>query len=145
VMSMTDTTATVQVCEEAGVWSIGYASDMSRYGPRTCLTSFMLDWSSVYVGAARGVLEHRWKAESRWDGLAAGVVRMAPYSGALGATQVSRIGDAQAKIMAGKLEVFAGPIRDQGGAIRVANGQALPAEGIRSMGWFVEGMQGKLG
>ncbi len=145
LISMTDTPATVQVCEEVAVWSIGYASDMSRYGPRTCLTSFTLDWSSVYIGAARGVLDHRWKSESRWDGLAAGVVKMAPYHPALGAAGIQRLTDVQSQISAGKLDVFAGPIRDQAGATKVASGQALNADGMRSMGWFVQGMQGKLG
>jgi basic membrane protein A and related proteins len=142
---MTDTPTTVQVCEAAGVTSIGYASDMSRYGPATCITSLTLDWSSVYVNAARHVLMHDWKTQSRWDGLAAGVVRMAPYRGELGTAAIAQTNDVQARIAAGTLMPFAGPIRDQTGALRVSAGQTLADDGIRSMGWFVEGMQGKLG
>jgi len=43
--SMTDTRRQCRVGEEKGVWTIGYASDMSKYGPKKHLTSFVLDWA----------------------------------------------------------------------------------------------------
>lgn len=142
LMSMTDTPSTIQVCEEARVGSIGYASDMSRYGPNTCLTSVMLDWSNVYVGAAAAVLKQTWVPASRWDGLAAGVIRMAPYHASLAGAPMQRLASAQERLSTGKQGVFAGPLRDQAGVQRVANGQTLEGEGIRSMRWLVEGIQG---
>ena len=65
---MTDTATGVQVAEQNGAWSIGYASDMRIFGPTKNLTSFMLDWSSIYVDAARDVLDGTWTSQVRWQG-----------------------------------------------------------------------------
>jgi len=75
ICSMTDTATGVQVAGEKGLWSVGYASDMSPFGNDKHLTAFTLDWTGEYVGAARAVLGGTWTSTERWKGLAAGVVR----------------------------------------------------------------------
>ncbi|MFC3108332.1 BMP family ABC transporter substrate-binding protein [Undibacterium arcticum] len=144
VMSMTDTPTTVQVGEEKGVWTIGYASDMSKYGPKKHLTSFVLDWSSDYISAASEVMAGTWVANHRWDGLKAGVVKMSPYNSAIPKDALSYVAAQERAIIAGQLHPFAGPIRDQDGKQRVASGAVLPDDQIKGINWFVEGMQGNL-
>lgn len=142
VISMTDTPTTVQVGEEQNVWSIGYASDMSKYGPKKHLTSFVVDWSSYYIGAAREVLAGTWRSKHRWDGLSAGAVKMSPYNSAIPKEVVALANEKQQAIIAGTLHPFAGPINDQGGKQRVAKGAVLPDSEIKSINWLVEGMSG---
>jgi basic membrane protein A len=142
VISMTDTATTVQVGEENNVWTIGYASDMSKYGPKKHLTSYVVDWSSYYVNAAREVLEGKWSAKQRWDGLKAGVVKMAPYNSAIPKDVVALVNQKQQLIINGTLHPFAGPINDQSGKQRVAKGAVMADKDIKGFNWLVEGIVG---
>lgn len=144
VVSMTDTPTTVQTGEAKGVWTIGYASDFRKFGPTRQLTSFTLDWSSIYIGAARDMLQGTWKSQHRWDGLKAGVVKMAPYNPAIPKEVLTLVTEKEKAIIAGTLHPFAGPIKDQAGKQRVAANGALPDDQIKSINWFVDGMQGSL-
>jgi basic membrane lipoprotein Med (substrate-binding protein (PBP1-ABC) superfamily) len=139
---MTDTATTVQVGEENNVWTIGYASDMSKYGPKKHLTSYVVDWSSYYVNAAREVLEGKWSAKQRWDGLKAGVVKMAPYNSAIPKDVVALVNQKQQQIINGTLHPFAGPINDQSGKQRVAKGAVMADKDIKGFNWLVEGIVG---
>ena len=145
ICSMTDTATGVQVAGEKGAWSIGYASDMAKFGSGKQLTAFVLDWTSNYLRAARAVAEGTWKPEARWEGLAAGVVKMAPYNEAIPADVQTKLKQLEADIGGGKLHPYAGELKDQGGNVKVAAGSVLSDNDIRGMNWFVNGMIGKLG
>lgn len=145
ICGMTDTPSSVYAAEAAGVWGIGYASDMSKYAPTKHLTAFTLDWSSEYVGAAEKVLAGTWTSKVRWDGLKEGVVKMSPYNAALPGDVKTMLSEKEAAIKAGKLHPFAGEIKDQKGDTKVASGGTLDEKGIRSINWFVKGMIGSVG
>jgi basic membrane protein A len=145
ICSMTDTATGVQVAGEHGAWSIGYASDMAKFGAGKQLTAFTLDWTSDYVNPAKAVAAGTWKAEVRWDGLAAGVVKMAPYNDQIPADVQAKLKQLEADIGGGKVHPYAGELKDQDGNVKVAAGSALADADIRSMNWFVAGMIGKLG
>jgi basic membrane protein A len=145
ICSMTDTATGVQVAGEHGAWSIGYASDMAKFGAGKQLTAFTLDWTSDYVNPAKAVAAGTWKAEVRWDGLAAGVVKMAPYNDQIPADVQAKLKQLEADIGGGKVHPYAGELKDQDGNVKVAAGSVLADGDIRSMNWFVAGMIGKLG
>lgn len=48
------------------------------------------------------------------------------------------------EILGGKFEVFAGPIKDQKGAVKVAEGQKIADEDLLKFDWFVEGVEGSI-
>lgn len=145
ICGMTDTPSSVQAAENAGVWGIGYASDMSKFAPTKHLTAFILDWTSEYVGSTQKVLDGTWSSEERWDGLKEGVVKMAPYNAAVPDDVKALLAEKEAAIKAGTLHPFAGEIKDQKGETKVAAGATLDPKGIRSINWFVKGMAGNLG
>ncbi|WP_054309766.1 BMP family ABC transporter substrate-binding protein [Mesorhizobium sp. 1M-11] len=145
ICSMTDTATGVQVAGEGGAWSIGYASDMAKFGSGKQLTAFTLDWSADYLRAAKGVAEGNWKPEARWDGLAAGIVKMAPYNEGIPADVVAKLKQLETDVGSGKVHPYAGELKDQDGNVKVAAGSVLEDKDIRSMNWFVKGMIGKLG
>lgn len=131
--------------EEKGVWSIGSTGDFSQYVKNKQLTSFVLDWTPAYVEAAEAVLAGNWKPTSRWRGLGeGGFVKLTTHNPALPQEVLAQILDAEKAIIAGKLHPFAGPIKDQNGAQKVAAGASLPDDELRSIDWLVEGVQGTL-
>ncbi|MFD2739595.1 BMP family ABC transporter substrate-binding protein [Sulfitobacter aestuarii] len=145
ICSMTDTATGVQVAGENDAWSIGYASDMSKFGNGKHLTAFTLNWVPVYLQAARDVAAGSWESRERWRGIADDVVQMSPYNEALSAEALSAIETAHAGIIGGTLHPFGGELNDQSGASRVGAGEVLSDGDIRSMNWFVQGMIGNMG
>ncbi|WP_282605722.1 BMP family ABC transporter substrate-binding protein [Pelagibius sp. Alg239-R121] len=144
ICSMTDTPVGVQVAGEKGVWSIGYASDMSKFGNGSHLTAFTLDWSSVYVSAAKAVAAGTWQTSERWQGLSDGVVKMSPLNPEISAEAVAAINKTQEDVASGALHPYAGELKDQDGNVKVTAGSVLPDGEIRGFNWFVEGMTGNL-
>ena len=145
ICSMTDTATGVQVAEQKGAWSIGYASDMKQFGPTKHLTSFMLDWSSVYVQAAKDVAAGNWKADVRWQGLKEGIVKMSPYLEAIPQAVRDELMVIEQEITSGKRHPYAGEIKDQAGKVRVPVGEVLSDPDIRGFNWLVAGMIGNMG
>lgn len=145
IMHHTDSSAVVQGGEEKGVWSFGYDSDMLRFGPKTNLTSVTMDWNDYYIDQTKAAMAGTWKSGDVWGGLKTGMVKLGPLNAAVPASVRAEVDAAQAKIVAGTLEPFAGPIKDQSGAIKVAAGKSLSDGEILGMNWFAEGVQGKLG
>lgn len=143
VAAMTDSPVAAQAAESAGVWAVGYASDMRKFAPTRQLTAFTLDWRSIYVQDARDVLAGTWRAQSRWEGLKEGVVRMSPYAAALNGAARALLAGREDAIKAGSLQPFGGEIRDQSGRVRVAAGAVLSEREVRSIDWMVAGMSGR--
>ena len=145
ICSMTDTATGVQVAGENDAWSVGYASDMARFGNGKHLTAFTLNWAPVYVQAAKDVAAGTWATSERWNGLAEGVVQMSPYNSDLPAEAIEAAEKARTDIIAGSLHPYAGELKDQDGNVRVEAGGVLADGDIRGFNWFVQGMIGNLG
>lgn len=142
--AMVDSPVAAQTAQAKGIWSIGYASDVSKYAPTRLLTSMVLDWSSIYVQDARDVLARAWKPQARWYGLKEGVVKLTPFPESTGVETRALLAKSEADIKAGTLQPFAGEIKDQAGNVRVRAGTALTEQEVRSINWLIAGMQGRL-
>ena len=145
VMHHTDSSAIVQGAEEKGVWSFGYDSDMLKYGPKTNLTSVTMQWGDYYIAQTKEAIAGTWKSSDVWGGLKSGMVALGPFGPAVTDPVKAEVAAAKAKIEAGTLAPFTGPVKDQNGAEKIAAGKSLSDGDILGMNWFVEGVQGKLG
>lgn len=145
ICAMTDTGISAQMAEEQGANVIGYGSDHSKFAPKHQLTAWIFDWSSDYLRATKEVMAGSWKSEARWDGLAAGVMKMAPYNKTIPADIQAKLKQLEADVASGKVHPFAGELKDQNGNVRVAKGSTLPDADILGINWLVEGMVGQIG
>ncbi len=131
--------------EEHGVWAIGSTGDFSAYVRTGQLVSFELDWSAAHIEAAKAVLDGTWTPTARWRGLGpGGFVKMTTASPYLPAEVAAEMAVAEAAIVAGTLNPFTGPLRDQAGVEKVAAGTTMTENEIKGMTWLVEGVQGTL-
>jgi simple sugar transport system substrate-binding protein len=140
----TNSTAACQIAEERGVNCFGQDSDMTEFAPTRHLTGIVNNWSPYYIRRVRDVLEGRWQSRSTWDGLAEGVVQMAPFNPNIPADVVNAAEATQTAITSGDLHPFAGPIRNQSDQEVLRAGQVLADKDIHSMNWFVQGVEGEL-
>jgi simple sugar transport system substrate-binding protein len=141
----TDSPAPLQVAQERGVVGFGQASDMSAYAPEAQLTSIVDNWDQYYTDRAQSVIDGTWTSTDTWLGLKSGMVEMAPYGPKVTpevAAEADKVRDA---IVAGTLHPFAGPITDQKGEVRVAEGAVASDEELLKMDWWVPGVEGQLG
>ena len=141
----TDSTAVVQAAEEKGVWCSGYDSDMLKYGPKTHTTAVEMHLGRLLhrPGEAgdRRHLDQR-RCLGRHGERHGEAVRFNPdfAAGAGGRDRREDRGDQVRQAGAS----FAGPLKDQAGAVKVPAGKAMTDAEILSMNWFVEGVQGKV-
>ena len=139
-----DSGATPQACEESDVWVVGYDSDMSTFAPTKQLTSAMWDWGQVYIDTVKRLKEGTWNNEPIWWGLKEKMVFLAPLNDAVPQEARQLIAQKESEMVEGKWDVFTGPIFDQAGNQKVAEGQSMSDADMLAMNWFVKGVNGSL-
>ncbi len=139
-----DSTAVVQAAEAKKIYAIAYHSDMSKYGPHAQLAAVTHHWENYYTGVVQSVLDGTWKPDQVWGGIKEGFIKVAPINAAVPADVVALVKAAETDIASGKLHPFTGPMRDNEGKERLANGQKITDEALLKMDYYVEGVQGKL-
>lgn len=111
----TDSTATQTTAEAAGVWGVGYNSDMIAAAPKASLTSAIWDWS-IYLEYAINCVVNDEPIATDWSGgMAEGVCDISPLNEDIIAEGTAEaIEAARAKIISGELYVFTGPLHGVG-------------------------------
>ncbi|NML60423.1 BMP family ABC transporter substrate-binding protein [Massilia sp. RP-1-19] len=140
----TDSTAVVQAAQEKGKYAIAYHSDMSKFGPKSQLAAVTHHWGDYYTKQAKMVLDGTWKTSSTWGGIKDGMVKLEGISAAVPADVRKLVQEREKAMVAGTLNPFTGPIKDNAGKVRLATG-TLDDAGLNKMDYFVEGVQGKVG
>jgi basic membrane protein A len=144
IMQHTDSPAPVQVAEKRGVWSVGQASDMSKFGPKSHMTAIIDNWNSYYISRTKAVLDGTWKSQDTWGGFSTGLVQMGPYNKNLPADVVALAEKIHLGIGNGEIHPFAGPIKDQSGKIVVEAGKVADDGMLAGMSFYVEGVIGSI-
>lgn len=140
-----DTAGPQQAAQERGVWGIGYNSDMRHFAPNATMTGPVWNWGPYYVDVVKAVKAGTWSSSQYWGSMAEGIVDLGPYNDELVTDEIKAAVDAaKAKIIDGSLDVFAGPIKDQSGAVKVAEGSTMADGEKLGFDWFVEGVKGSL-
>jgi simple sugar transport system substrate-binding protein len=141
----TDSPAVVQVAEEKGMHAFGWDSDMSKYGPHAMLTANTENWGAYYIDEVRKLQDGTWSGnrQMRW-GLKEGLVMLTPLNPAV-PPDVARLFESKKQaIIAGTLTPFAGPIKDNAGALKVPAQGEVSIDDLMSINWFVDGVDAVL-
>ena len=139
-----DSTATQQAAEEKGVWAIGYDLDTRESAPKAYLTAPLWNWGKYYAAEVQKVIDGNWKQENYYGSIKDGMINLAPLTTNAPEGAQAAIDSAQAAIVGETLNVFAGPINDQTGAVKVPATSAMTFEEMMSFDWFVQGVEGKI-
>lgn len=131
-----------EAAEEAGVYSIGYNTDMSRFAPKAHLTSAVWNWAPYYKKVVKEVQDGTWKPESAWVGMDQGVVDISPFGPMVPADVQEKVNALKQEISDGEVHVFTGPIEDQDGKVVIPEGKMATDEEMLNMNWFVKGIIG---
>ena len=141
----TDTFAPCQAAEKAGILAFGQASNQEEFCPNSHLTAIEDIWGPYYAQRAKAVVDGTWAEKDTWDGMAEGMVVMSPYNTKLMPTDLIQEAVAmEVAIKDGSLHPFTGPIYDQSGELRVAEGEVADDFMMATMDWYVQGIDGEL-
>jgi simple sugar transport system substrate-binding protein len=141
----TDSPASIQLAQEKGIYAFSIDSDMTKYGPKSHLTGTTEDWSGYYIQETQKVLDGSWTGmrQARW-GLKEGMVVMAPLNPAIPPEAVKVFEQKKKGLIDGTLNPFKGPLKDNTGTIKLAEGATMPVGEFMSINWYVQGIDGSV-
>jgi len=132
-----DTSNPQTVAASAGVWGIGYNSDMSKEAPTATLTSVMWDWGVYYTGAVQQVIDGTWTPTNYYAGMKEGLVGLSDLSSLCAEGTADKVATAKAKILDGSFNVFDGVIETNAGtAVGVAGKTLDDATITGKINWY---------
>jgi simple sugar transport system substrate-binding protein len=137
----TDGPAALQVAEERGlVGGFGQGADMSAFAPNAQLTSIIDNWGPHYVESAQAVIDGTWQSGDRWPGIKEGEVQIGPYGPKVPEDVKAAAEKVKQDIVEGTTTMWTGPIKDNTGAVRIAEGETMTDEQMLMIDWYVEGV-----
>ena len=137
-----DSTAAGTAAQDAGARWVAYNSDMSVFAPDAWITAPVWNWGPRYAAIINAVADGSYSPGAYWGGMDDGIVGLAPLADDVPADVVELIDSAAESIESGSWDVFTGPINDQDGNQRVAEGETMDDGSMLGMDWFVEGVVG---
>ena len=135
-----DTPTPQIVAKEKGVYSTGHHRDLSEFSSATQCSSVWV-WERFLIPEIKKIADGTWES-SPWGAflsIGQGGTDIACCGDAVSSDQKAKIMKARDDIMAGK-HIFAGPLKDGSGALKVKSGEVMGDADLWGMDWFVEGV-----
>jgi basic membrane protein A len=140
----TDSSAVAEFAEANNVKVIGFHSDMSSFAPTQHLASVTHNWGPYYVKRVQALIAEKWQGQAEWLGMDEQIPQLSSLNKSIPADVRNLVAEQQAAIISGKLNVFAGPIKNTRGRVRVKEGSVLSDEKLLRLNWYVEGVTGSM-
>ncbi|MEP1768826.1 MAG: BMP family ABC transporter substrate-binding protein [Sulfitobacter sp.] len=135
-----DTPSVIAVAEEAGVYAWNLNSSMQKYAPTKYLGVVGTDWGPHFKRLVDAHVAGEFPGQNFWLGMEDDIVYTADWNADIPADVVATIKETQAAILDGSFTVFKGPLMDQAGVERVAEGVIMEDGEILGMDWHVAGV-----
>ncbi len=133
----------IQTAESRGVYSIGYQSlAAQQFAPKYWLSGVGFTLGGKMTWFASSVMDKTWEPIFLRCGLADGCMAIAPFGPNVPQNAQDKVKELSDALNAGTLVVFKGPIVDQNGAEKIAEGATLGDQDMGNVDWFVKGVIG---
>ncbi|MBX3621823.1 MAG: BMP family ABC transporter substrate-binding protein [Rhizobacter sp.] len=135
----------VETAAKRGKFVCGYHASQAKLAPNAYLTGAEWNWITAYktiIDAARTGKPH---PNFVRGGLKEGFVKPSPYGGMVTAAAKKHADEVKASMVAGKFDIFKGPLKDNAGKVVIPAGKAFKQTDIEleAMNYLVEGVVGK--
>lgn len=143
------TSTIIQAAEKAGAYSVGYHADASSLAPEGWITGSEWDWDALYVDIVQTALDGEFTGSPYNANFRVGYKTgenpfvQSEFGPAVSDEAKAAVAEAKAFIE-GDGSPFAGPVSDQSGEVRFADGVIPSYEEIEMIDWFAEGVVGEL-
>ena len=137
----TDSLEPLRIADEHGIMSIGYNIDNSGLYPESCLTSAVWDWEKFYTPHILKCLQGKLEGDNYWESADTGIIGIAPLSAKAKDGIAQAIEAEHQRLRSGTFDVFYGPISDNEGVLRVAEGESMTDDlMLNEFDWYVQGV-----
>lgn len=138
----------IETAERRGVMTVGYHADAASLAPNGWITGSLWNWPELFVDMVQTAQNGEFKG-SKYDGkyrgtLADNVVQLGSFGANVPDDVKQLVDERKAELLAGTLQPFAGPIKDQSGAVRIAESAVPTVEELESTNYLVEGVIGSI-
>jgi basic membrane lipoprotein Med (substrate-binding protein (PBP1-ABC) superfamily) len=135
----------VKTAEERGIYAVGFHSAaLDQFAPKGWLTGVAYTWGPLYTRIVQSVQDGSWVSEHIRGGVETDFVGLAAYGPAVSEETQALIETAKAGIISGELKIFQGPIVDNEGNVKIAEGEAGGIDLLDTTDWLVEGVTGNI-
>ncbi len=139
-----DTPSVVSVAEKEGVYVVNTSSDMKKYAPTKLLASMTISWKPHFIERVQSALDGKFKGGAYWGGMSDGAVSVSSLSDDLSADQKAELQKVIDEITSGDFHPMSGPIVDQDGAEKVAQGTSIADGDMLGINWLVKGVETRI-
>jgi basic membrane protein A len=134
----------VQAAEKAGIMTVGYHADASKFASNGWITAPIWDWTKLFPDLVNQVRSGTYKPDLWRGGLKEGTVTLAPFGKNVPKAVQDEVQAVKTKMEGGDLSVFKGPIKDQDGKVRIKEGETPTVAQLEASDYLVEGVIGKI-
>ncbi len=134
----------VQTAEKRGIYSIGFhSSALQQFAPKGWVTGVAYTWGPLYTRLVQSVMDGKWKSEHIRGGVETDFLTLASFGPDVPKDVADLVAQKKADITSGKLKIFAGPISDNQGNVKIKEGEAGGIELLDTTDWLVKGVIGQ--
>jgi len=134
----------IQAAERRGVMAVGYHADGAPLAPNGWLTGAQWTWGGLYTDLVKQVVEGKYTPQLYRAGVKDKIVALSSFGRGVSADTQKLAKDAEAAISSGQKHPFAGPIKDQTGAVKIAQGKTPTTAELETTDYLVEGVTGTI-
>lgn len=139
-----NSSAVLQAAQRKKAFCIGYNSPATKAAPDAYLTAAIFNWKVFILDDVENLLNGTWTERNYWEGLEKGIVDIDELSPLCVPVTRKKIEEEKAAIIAGTRKIFAGPLYDNKGNLRVKESDILTEDEIWNMDWLVDNISGDL-
>ncbi len=137
------TKTVIEAAERAGVWVTGFHYDASAAAPNYWITGATWNWGPVMAQIIHEIRTGVYRSSVKLAGIEAGWARLAPFGSQVPDETRQLVLDTVEGLRDGSIQPFTGPIYDQDGTVRVAEGEVATDEYLQGVDWLVQGVVGR--
>lgn len=137
------TKTVIEAAERAGVWVTGFHYDASAAAPNYWITGATWNWGPIMAQVIHEIRTGVYQSSVKLAGIEAGWAKLAPFGESVPEETQKLVLDAVEGLRDGSISPFTGPIYDQDGEIRIAEGETATDEYLQGVDWLVQGVVGR--
>ena len=140
-----DSPAPGEAAEARGAYWVGYNTDQGRFAPDAWLTAPIWNWGPYYLQVAEEVAAGTWESSAYYGDMEDGMVDIADFGSSVPQDVIDIVEARKAEFLDGSFVIFKGPLNDQDGVERLADGEVADLGMILGgdfMNFFVDNVIG---
>jgi basic membrane protein A and related proteins len=139
LFAVMDEPSFLQVANDAGVWAAAWNTDVREFGPDVYVNTLQLDFGPYYLEQAEAALAGTWVAKTQPDLLP---LDLGDWGDKVPQDVSAEVDKLRPQLLDESLNPYTGPIVDNQGKERLAEGETLDAQQAYLVDWAAEGVSG---